>query len=119
MEAGYTPDLFDATMQLTVSLVPDAEVRNAHATALKSLLEARNRLVHGGLVGVRWDSPAECARIVAELDRVNEEIRVQMEFITSILSALRTLGGIRQEDIDRALGELSEQGELAKVIRDA
>jgi hypothetical protein len=119
-EAGRTPDLFDATMQMTISLVPDAEVRGAHGAALRSLLETRNKLVHGGLVDMQWDSPGECARLIAELDGVNEEIRVQMEFITSILRELGTLASFRQEDWERVMGEPSRQEGLgAKAAGDA
>lgn len=118
--AGHRSDLFDATMQMTISLVPDAEVRDAHAAALKSLLETRNRLVHGGLVEMQWDSPGECARLITELGGVNEEIRVQMEFITRILRGLSTLAAIPQEAWERVLAEPSGQEEAsAKATGDA
>jgi hypothetical protein len=120
MEAGRTPDLFDATMQMTFSLVPDAEVRNAHGSALKSLLETRNRLVHGGLVEMKWDSPDDCARLIAELGVVDEEIRVQMVFVTSILKGLGELATIHQKEIERAIDEPSKQDESGvKAARDA
>jgi DNA-binding FrmR family transcriptional regulator len=117
-ETGHTADLFDATMQMTVSLVPDAEVRGAHGAALKSLLETRNKLVHGGLVDMQWESPSECARLIGELDGVNEEIRVQMEFITSSLRGLSILASLRQEDWELVMREPSRQEE-AKAVRDA
>jgi len=110
--AGHTSDLFDETMQMTISIVPDAEVRAAHGAALKSLLETRNRLVHGGLVEMQWDSPVECARLIAELDGVNEEIRVQMSFVTSILRGLNILAAICEEDWERVFEEPSKQEKL-------
>jgi hypothetical protein len=106
--ARQTPDLFDATMQMTISLVPDAEVRAAHGAALRSLLETRNRLMHGGLVEMQWDSPSECARLIAELEGVNEEIRVQIEFVASILRGLRVLAAIHQEAWERIFDELPQ-----------
>lgn len=107
VESGQTADLFDVTMQITMSLVPDAEMRATHGVALQSLLETRNRLVHGGLVRMQWDSPEACAQLVEDLDAVNDEIRVQMDFVTAILNGVRTLGEIRQEDWERAIDGLA------------
>ena len=98
--ASYTPDLFDATMQMTFSLGADAESRSAHAATLESLLKTRNNLIHGGLVRFPWDSPEECAKLVEELDKVNEVIRSQMEFFSSILSSITA---IRPENVEVAL----------------
>lgn len=108
---SYTPDLFDITMQMTFCLDMDTESRNAHGAALKSLLETRNKLIHGGLVQVQWDSPDACDQLVVELDRVNESISRQLEFVTSILSAFSK---IRPEDIEAALKELSRQMDLVE-----
>jgi hypothetical protein len=101
-EASHTPDLFDATMQVTFAWGSDAESQTAHGVALKSLLETRNNLIHGGLVEVQWDSPAECERLVRRLDEVNESIAAQLEFVTSIL---RALSSIRPEDLEAAYRE--------------
>lgn len=110
-EIGGTQDLFDGTMQITMSLVPDVEVRNAHGVALRTLLGARNNLIHGGLVSVAWDSPEECKRLIENLDALNSEIRVQMDFITSILRAFAALKDLRYEDIE---AELEEQLRLTE-----
>ena len=71
---SYTPDLFDVTMQMTFTLGTDDESRCAHGTALKELLEARNNLIHRGLVHFKWDSPEDCIRLVKVLDEINESI---------------------------------------------
>ena len=105
LETSYTPDLFDATMHLTFSW-GDAESQRAHGVALKSLLETRNNLIHGGLVQVQWDSPAECERLVEHLDGVNESIATELQFVTSIL---RALGSIRPEDVEAAHQEFEAQ----------
>src|SRR5262245_9215205 len=55
LETSYTPDLFDATMQVSFSWGSDAESQSAHGGALKSLLETRNNLIHGGLVQFQWE----------------------------------------------------------------
>lgn len=107
IESGYTPDLFDVTFQVSLSLISDAERLRAHGAALQSLLETRNSLVHGRLVHIEWDSPDACARLVSELEVVNEAIRIQMEFVTAILSAVRELGAIREEDWERAVDGLT------------
>lgn len=106
LETSHTPDLFDATMQVTFSWGSDAESQNAHGVALKSLLETRNNLIHGGLVQFQWDSPAECERLVRHLDDVNDSIATQLEFVTSIL---RALGSIRPEDLEAAHQEFEAQ----------
>ena len=105
-ETIHTPDLFDATMQVTFSWGSDAESQSVHGVALKSLLETRNNLIHGGLVQFQWDSPAECERLVRQLDEVNDSIATQLEFITSIL---RAFGSIRPEDLKAAHEELEAQ----------
>jgi hypothetical protein len=105
-EITHTPDLFDATMQVTFSWSSDAESQSAHGVALKSLLETRNNLIHGGLVEFQWDSPAECERLVERLDEVNESIAAQQEFVTSIL---RAFGSIRPEDWEAAHREAEAQ----------
>lgn len=96
---SYTADLFDATIQMTFTIEADAESRSAHAASLTALLQTRNDLIHGGLVNFQWDSPEECSRLVKELSEVNDGIRVQLEYVTSILSAIRS---IRPEDFDVA-----------------
>lgn len=95
----YTPDLFDATLRMTISL-GDADTQQAHAVALESLLAARNNLIHGGLVQFPWDSPDECERLVRELDELNERIRVQLDFVAAFLRAFSEL----PQDLERAFG---------------
>ncbi len=102
LETSHTPDLFDATMQVTFSWGSDAESQSAHGVALKSLLETRNNLIHGGLVQFQWDSPAECERLVRHLDQVNDSIVAQLEFVGSIL---RAFGSIRPEALEAAYQE--------------
>ena len=104
--SSYTPDLFDATLQMTFSLDVDTASQDAHGTALKGLLEARNKLVHDDLARFPWDSPDECDRLVTDLDKVNEAIRVQLDFITAILGAVRA---IDPKDIELAQEEPSTQ----------
>ncbi len=93
----HTPDLFDTTMQVTFSWGADAESQDAHGQALKALLEARNNLIHGGLVQMQWDSPAECERLIGRLNELNDSIATQMEFVTSILQARDS---IRPQDLE-------------------
>jgi len=104
-EIGGTQDLFDGSMQITISLVPDVAVRSAHGAALKSLLEARNSLIHGGMANVCWDSPEECKKLIADLDLLNGEITRQTGFIGSILNAFSALKNLRPEDITAAIEE--------------
>ena len=106
LEASHTPDLFDATMQVTFSWGSDCESLSAHGVALKYLLEKRNNLIHGGLVDFQWDSPAECERLVRQLDEVNDSIATQVKFVGSIL---RAFGSIRPEDLEAAHQEFGAQ----------
>ncbi len=108
-ENGLTNDLFDVTMQVAFSFFPDAESLNAHGAALKSLLETRNSMVHDRFVNVQWDSPEECQRLIAKLDAVNQDIDRQLNFLTSILGAVKTLGAIRTEDLELLLAEPTSQ----------
>jgi hypothetical protein len=87
-------------MRVTFSWGSDVE--SAHGVALKSLLETRHKLIHGGLVQFQWDSPAECERLVRHLDEVNDSIATQLEFVASIL---RAFGSIRPEDVEAAYRE--------------
>ena len=105
-QASHTPDLFNATMQVTFSWGSDDESQNAHGVALQSLLETRNKLIHGGLVQFEWDAPVECERLVRHLDEVNDSIAVQLEFVTSIL---RALGSIRSEHLEAVHREFEHQ----------
>src|SRR5262245_2807468 len=106
LETSHTPDLFDATMQVTFSWGAGDESESAHGVALKSLLETRNNLIHGGLVRFQWDSPEECERLVRDLDQVNNSIASELEFVTSIL---RAFGSIRPEDLEAAYQEFEAQ----------
>jgi hypothetical protein len=106
LQTSHTPDLFDATMQLTFSWGSDVESQNTHGVALKSLLETRNTLIHGALVQFQWDSPSECERLVRHLDKVNDDIATQLEFVGSIL---RAFGSIRPEDVEAAYREFEAQ----------
>jgi hypothetical protein len=101
-----TPDLFDITASITFSWGSDVESQKAHAEALKSLLETRNSLIHGGLVQMQWDSPAECERLVKQLDQVNDSISTQQDFVVSIL---RAVGSITPEDVEAAHQEIERQ----------
>ena len=108
--SSHTPDLFDATIQMTFSLSADAESHSAHAAALKALRETRNELIHGGLVHFDWDSPEECRRLLKNLDEVNEAIRAELAFITAILSAL---DAARAEALEAAWSELERRASRA------
>jgi hypothetical protein len=89
--APNTPDLFEVTMQMTFSLGIDADSVSAHGGALKSLLEIRNNLIHKDLALFQWDSADECDRLKAKLERVIEDIRVQKEFVDSIVIAANSM----------------------------
>jgi hypothetical protein len=86
-----TPDLFDPTIRMTLSLESSTEHASSHAEALKRLLEVRNKLIHGGLVRFDWNSPTECIRLIEELNAVNAEISVQIEFLSEVLRSLKDL----------------------------
>jgi hypothetical protein len=53
-QTEWTPDLFDVSLQVTVTLEPDPAADGAHAKALIDLLEARNALVHARLATFPW-----------------------------------------------------------------
>jgi hypothetical protein len=82
--ASRTPDLFEPTLHVTVSLETDAETQRAHADALKELLEIRNNLVHGRFAQFDWDSREACEALVEELNRVNEAIAPQIDFLAAV-----------------------------------
>ena len=92
-----TNDLFEPTLRGTFSPGMDVESQNAHGEALKSLLESRNKLIHGGLVQFKWDSREVCEALIEELNGVNEEIRLQIDFLAAIG---RSMQGIRPEDVE-------------------
>lgn len=86
-----TPDLFDMTMRMTVSLDTSSHHVSTHAKTLRRLLDVRNKLMHGGLVRFDWDSPTECLRLVEDLNAVTVEVGLQVEFIAEVLSSLKDL----------------------------
>ena len=87
---SYTPDLFEVSIRTTVCLDPEADSQGGHAATLRSLLDTRNQLIHGGLVKFDWDSPEECHRLVMQLDELNRSIAAQIEYVHSILEAFRS-----------------------------
>ncbi len=87
----YTPDLFDISVQTTFSMGEDTESRRKNAAALDSLLETRNALIHGRLAHFAWDSAVECDQLVAELDKVNDAIAAQIDYIGSLLATFSSL----------------------------
>jgi hypothetical protein len=87
-----TPDLLEPTLQVTVSLETDAETLKTHAVALKALLEIRNNLVHGRFAQLDWDSSEACEALVKELNRVNEAIAPQMDFLAAVGRAKQNIG---------------------------
>lgn len=111
LEASHTPDLFDATIKMTFSLRTDTERHGAHAAMLKSLLETRNELIHGGLAKFDWDSPEECDRLVIQLDDLNRSIAKQIEYFHSILDAFRS---IRQEAVETMQAAVAEEWPLGE-----
>lgn len=114
LSASHTPDLFDATIRMTLSLGMDTELHSAHAAALRALLETRNELIHGRLVKFEWDSPEECDRLVTQLDELNRSIAKQIEYVHSILDAFRSTWLEHVEMLQAAAGEewpLGEQSE--------
>ena len=106
LATSYTPDMFDAHIQMTFSLGSDTESRSAHAASLKALLETRNNLFHGALVQFQWDSPEECDRLVMQLDEVNQAIGTQIEYLNTVLTAVRT---IRPEDLELTQTEVTTE----------
>jgi hypothetical protein len=105
----WTPDLFDVSFQVTVSLQPDPAADGAHAKALIDLLEARNALVHARLATFPWESGEACEALVAELDALNATIGEQLEYIASLLrdfvaahkEAAELLGELQQAFVGR------------------
>lgn len=93
---SHTPDLFEQTLQTTVSLRMDSETQKAHGDALLALLESRNELIHGGLVKFDWESQDECAKLIARLDDVNDKIRIQMDFFVALMKGMQE---IRAKDV--------------------
>lgn len=84
IQDAWTPDLFDISVRMTFTLESDADSRNAHAEALRALLETRNELVHARLAHFPWDSPDACDALVRELAEVNTAISEQLEYVTSL-----------------------------------
>lgn len=111
LAASHTPDLFEVTIQMTFSLGTDTESHTARAATLRSLLETRNKLVHGGLVQFQWDSPEECERLVMQLDELNESIATQIEYVHSILTAFKSMYVEHIEMIQAEVAERSPLGE--------
>jgi hypothetical protein len=90
--SNRTPDLFDPTIRMTLSLDSLSDHVNSQPETLRWLLEVRNNLIHGGLVRFDWNSPTECVRLIEELNAVNAEISVQIEFLSEVLLSLKDLG---------------------------
>lgn len=96
---SYTPDLFEPSMRITLSLGEDPEGNRAHQDTLLALLKVRNDLIHGGLVTFDWDSRDECNRLVTRLNDVNDQIRAQIDFLAAFVKGIQ---GIRAEDVQLA-----------------
>jgi hypothetical protein len=97
--SGRTPDLFEPSMSMTLSLGDDPEADWAHRDTLLALLDFRNDLIHGGLVMFDWDSRDECERLVTRLNDINEQIRSQIDFFAAFMKGML---GISVEDIQLA-----------------
>ena len=96
---SYTPDLFEPSMRMTLSLGEGPEGNRAHQETLLALLKVRNDLIHGGLVTFDWDSRDECERLVARLNDVNDKIRSQIDFLAAFINGMQ---GIKAEDVQLA-----------------
>jgi hypothetical protein len=101
----WTPDLFDVSIQMTFSLESDAEARNAHAKALRNLLDTRNDLIHTRLAKFQWESPDACDALVLELNAVNANISEQLDYVTHLFKEILAL---QNEAAEAAMAELSE-----------
>jgi len=97
--SSHTPDLFEPSMWMTLSLGGDPEANRAHQDTLLALLAFRNDLIHGGLVTFDWDSRDECERLVTRLNGVNDQIRSQMDFFATFIKGMRE---IKVEDFQLA-----------------
>ena len=69
----------------------DPRVLELHCTSLKTLLEERNALVHGGLIGFPWDSDADRREVVTYLNQLNNAIGEHLQFLAPIAEALDEL----------------------------
>jgi hypothetical protein len=95
----------------------DAKSREEHAVALKSLLESRNNLVHGGLASFNWDSSGDCARLIGELGELNLAIGQQIDYFAAIL---RAISSIRPEDVELMVASAGEsERSMLRVEGDA
>jgi hypothetical protein len=101
----WTPDLFDVSLQVTVSLEPGPAADGAHAKALSDLLEARNALVHARLATFPWESDEACEALAVELDALNTTIGEQLEYVTALL---RGFVEIHKAAAEVMLGELQQ-----------
>lgn len=84
-------DLFDVSIESTLTLGLDADGRDRYAEALRNLLTVRNELIHSRLATFDWDSAHACDSLVAELDRVNAAISEQIEQTHSLLNSIAEL----------------------------
>jgi hypothetical protein len=105
-----TPDLFDPTIRLTLSLGEDS---GRHGEILRGLLELRNDLIHGGLLNFDWESQTECDRLIAELTAVNEVIGSQIDFLAAVLKSF-----LRKDAVfDGSTGD-GERIFIARLVKD-
>jgi hypothetical protein len=88
---AQTPDLFDATFEMSFSVESDAESRAQHAKDLSDLLQVRNDLIHVRLATFEWDSPEACADLVVELEKVNDSISGQIAYTSLLLKDIAEL----------------------------
>jgi hypothetical protein len=86
-----TNDLFDPTVRLEFGPELDAAGKEAHASALRALLAARNELVHGRQTLIDWDSIEACERLADDLRGLNDDIARALRFVEGLTGWLRDL----------------------------
>ena len=86
-----TDDLSDTTIRSRIDFLLDTTERESHAEALKTLLAARNALVHGELLLIDWTLTDACDRLIEHLEGLNDAIAAQMEFVVHLLKSLGEL----------------------------
>lgn len=86
-----TPELFDVSIQTTLTLESDPESQERHAKALRDLLDVRNDLIHSRLAKFEWETPEACEALVADLEKVNTSISKLIEYTSTLLKAIAEL----------------------------
>lgn len=84
-------DLYSATVRREMVFNIDPKVQEAHAAGLRTLLEERNTLIHGGLAEFPWESAPDCVELTDYLESLNGAIAEQMQFLEPIADSLRAL----------------------------